>query len=91
MAKRNGRMQGARRSTDPYVDAVPLDVSAADQVLAVSSRGVYVGGTGDLVVELVEGSASVTFKAVPAGAELHIAVKRVIKAGTTVTDSLLLL
>lgn len=91
MAVRNRRMAGARKANDPAVDAVAIDVSSTDQTPATSSRAVYVGGTGDLVVQLVEGTTSVTFKAVPVGTVLPIAVKKVIKSGTTVTNSLLLL
>lgn len=48
------------------------------------SRALYVGGTGDVAVVMLEGSA-VTFVGVPAGALLPIRVKKVMSTGTTAT------
>ena len=47
-------------------------------------RAVYVGGAGDLVVRMVDGSI-VTLKAVPAGSMLPINIDQV-RAATTATD-----
>lgn len=44
-------------------------------------RGIYVGGTGDVVVQNASG-ATVTFLAVPAGVVLPISPKRVMEATT---------
>lgn len=71
------------------VDAVAVDVSAADQAVAVGARGVYVGGAGDLVVTLI-GGTTVTFKSIPAGTVLPIVPKTIVKLSTTVTNSLIL-
>ena len=48
------------------------------------TRGLYVGGTGD-VVAVAEDDSTVTFTAVPAGAILPIRCKRVNSTNTTAT------
>ena len=45
---------------------------------------IYVGGTGDLKVDMLGGTA-VTFKAVPVGTVLNIRATRVYATGTTAT------
>jgi hypothetical protein len=47
-------------------------------------RGIYVGGTGDVVAVMADDTA-VTFSAVPAGTVLPIQAKRVNSASTTAT------
>lgn len=53
-----------------------------DTDLGTVSRAIYVGGAGDVVVNMKGGSASVTFKAVPVGAILPIRVTRVLEDTT---------
>lgn len=48
------------------------------------ARRLYVGGTGALKVDMLDGS-TVTFSAVPVG-ELNVSVKRVYLIGTTATN-----
>lgn len=57
--------------------------------LSASTRALYVGGAGNVKVDLV-GSGTVTFSGVPAGSYLHIKVKRVWATGTTATNILAL-
>jgi len=52
--------------------------------LAYVTRGVYVGGSGDLKVDLAA-SGTVTFTAVQAGTLLPVRAKRVYATGTTAT------
>jgi hypothetical protein len=60
-------------------------VTANDTTVLPLTRGVYVGGTGDLAVRMSSGN-SVTFKSVPAGALLPIRVDQVKATGTTATN-----
>ena len=48
------------------------------------ARRLYIGGTGDVKVDMIDGS-TVTFASVPAG-ELNISSKRVYSTGTTATN-----
>lgn len=50
--------------------------------LAYTTRGIYVGSSGSLVVDMVSGQTSVTFSNVPAGVILPIRVTRVRTAST---------
>lgn len=52
---------------------------------AVTSRGIFVGGAGNLAVRDLEGN-SVTFTGVVAGSVLPIRVARVLSTGTTATN-----
>jgi hypothetical protein len=64
-------------------------VSPSDDTdLAAHSRGLYVGGAGDLTVIMACESNDATttlFSAVPAGTVLPIRVRRVLDAGTDAT------
>lgn len=60
-------------------------VTPADADLPVfPTIGIYVGGTGNLTVQMA-GGGTVTFSAVPAGAYLPIRVDRVNATATTAT------
>jgi hypothetical protein len=73
----------------------PLDASSAHGFFAVTKsdtanfsftvRGIYVGGTGD-VVAITEAGAAVTFSSVPAGSILPIRAIRVNSTSTTATN-----
>ena len=73
----------------------PIDASAANDFFAITKsdtvnfsftvRGIYVGGTGD-VVAVTEGGTAVTFVAVPAGSILPIRAIRVNSTSTTATS-----
>jgi len=65
----------------PAVDGAA--VTPSDTVdLATPTRALYVGGTGDVKVDMVGGS-TLTFAAVQAGTLLAIRVRRVYATGTT--------
>ncbi len=49
-----------------------------------NTRGIYVGGTGNVAVKTVEGD-TVTFSAVPVGTTLAIMATQVLATGTTAT------
>lgn len=69
--------------SSPIKDAsavIPND--AAD--LSSSTRGIWVGGAGDINVDLV-GSGTVVIAGVPAGTLLPLRVKRIRSTNTTAT------
>jgi hypothetical protein len=61
-------------------------VPANDTELAVYSRQVYVGGTGNLNVIMVGDTANTLFSAVQVGTMLPIRVKVIHSTGTTATN-----
>lgn len=70
---------------NPQQNAVA--VTPSDTVdLATPSRAIYVGGAGDVKVNMVGTGAGVTFKAVPVGTVLRVQAKRVYATGTTATS-----
>lgn len=76
---------GAHGAFGPFrrmVAVTPSDTVALDWV----SAAIYVGGAGALVVVPADGSANVTFAAVPAGTLLPIRVLRVHATGTAATS-----
>lgn len=60
----------------------PSDVT----VFAPATRGLYIGATGDVAVNMLTTVAAILFKAVPAGTILPIAVTAVKATGTTATQ-----
>lgn len=63
-----------------------LAVTPADATeFTVETRGIWVGGAGDLAVTMV-GGGNVTFVGVPAGTLLPICVTHVRSTGTTATS-----
>jgi hypothetical protein len=79
-----GRPSGG--STSPATEAYAITPS--DSVdLTVPTRGVYVGVSGDLKVDM-SGVGTVTFKDLMAGMIHPISAKRIYATGTTATDIL---
>ena len=67
--------------------------SAATEAIAITpadtditaTRGIYVGGAGDVAVRMNKGKNTVTFKNVPAGTILPVQADRIL-AATSATD-----
>ncbi|MBN9534818.1 MAG: hypothetical protein J0H10_15850 [Alphaproteobacteria bacterium] len=59
-------------------------VTASDTAF-VDYVGFYVGGTGDVAVQTAKGD-TVTFKAMPVGAVIHLHIVKVLSTGTTATN-----
>lgn len=56
-----------------------------DNELAYVTKGLYIGGAGDVAVQMYDGT-SVTFVGVVAGSVLPIMVKKVLSTGTDATN-----
>lgn len=78
----SGFVEGLTSPADNATAVTPSDSTD----LAFTSRALYVGGAGNLVVTMA-GGGDVTFSAVPAGSILPIRVSRV-KATTTTATSI---
>lgn len=63
--------------TDPAMNAEAIVVNTA---FTETSRGIYVGVTGDVTVNMAGSGAAIQFKAVPAGAILPIRATKVTAA-----------
>jgi len=68
----------------PANGAFPITPSDSAN-LPQAARRLYIGGAGDLVVTLRDGSA-VKFANVPAGTELNVTAVKVAASGTTATN-----
>lgn len=70
-------------SPEPYTGAIA--VTKSDSTVLADTRGLYVGGAGDVAVLMEDSAASVVFKAVPVGTVLPICVSKVLETGTSAT------
>ena len=73
---------GAARVSDAAT-SVQAVVTSDTQALAADCKGLWVGGTGNVVVTMWDGTTA-TFTAVPAGTLLKVSPK-LVKAATTAT------
>jgi len=81
MAAAVEKFPGDVSKEDPFDDF--FAISKSDTVdMPYRTRGIYVGGAGDVVVLAKDGTTSVTFKAVPVGTTLRIRTNRVMAATT---------
>jgi hypothetical protein len=69
------------RQSDPPVGAVAINYAAGDQVLTVPARGVYVATTGDLKVDMADGT-TVTWASLPVGRH-PMYVTKIYQTGST--------
>lgn len=70
----------------PALNAVDLDSAKSDAVdLTESTRAVYTGAGGTMIVNMEGTGTSITFANLPAGVVLPVRVKRVLSTGTTAT------
>ena len=76
-------MAGSHRSANATVSAhSAFVVTPSDATIIPATRGLYVGGTGNLSVVMAEDGNTVLFSAVPAGSILPIQVVQVLAATT---------
>lgn len=76
---------GGRDSVDAPASSAFVITKSDDTVFSQPTRAVWVGGTGDLAVKMVD-ETTLTFTAVPAGVLLPIRVQKVLSTGTTATN-----
>ncbi len=87
----NQRMSGPYAAPDdPYVGGVAIDYSGGNQVLATNARGLYVGGAGNLVLVMIDGT-TVTFTGLLVGTTYEFAFKQINQTGSTATNCVALL
>lgn len=79
---------GTGRSTDISSAYAAVAVTKSDATVIPTTRALYIGVTGDVVVTMAHGQTPITFKAVPVGV-LPIQVTQVLNA-TAATDILAL-
>lgn len=80
MAKNPKRPEGLIAPGTGIETVVPSDTVN----LATNSLGIYVGGAGDIVAVMADGTSGL-FKAVPVGTFLPIQVQRINNTNTTAT------
>ena len=79
-------MAGSYRTADATVGAhSALAVTPSNVTVLPTTRALYVGGGGDIVVTMAEDQTIITFVAVPGGSILPVQVTQV-RAGTTATS-----
>lgn len=54
--------------------------------LSATSRALYIGGAGDIKIDLADSGSAITFVGVPAGTILPVQATRVYSTGTTATS-----
>jgi hypothetical protein len=85
------RFRGAvGRRSDPAQGAVAISYGGGNQTLATESRGVYIGTAGHLVVDMADGTTSVTFSNLAAGTIYPLAITKIYQAGSTAAGVVLL-
>lgn len=77
--------QGTDSDTAASAERAAAVTKSDATVFDPSTRGLYVGGAGDVAVRMI-GGQSVTFVAVPAGTFMPLQVDQVLSTGTSATN-----
>lgn len=64
----------------PFTSAI--NITKSDSTVIPATRGIFVGGAGNLVVRFKDDDASVTLTGIAAGTVLDISVEQVLNATT---------
>lgn len=73
------------QSVRPIARESASTVTPSDNTVLQPTRGIYVGGAGNLAVTMVDGS-TVTFTAISVGVIHDLSVSKVMATGTTATN-----
>lgn len=73
----------AGHSSAVYSASKGVAVTKSDVTILETTRGLYVGTTGDVAVVFADGGAAVTIPSVPAGMILPIQVRQVMSTNTS--------
>lgn len=76
---------GSPGLSSPALNAAAVTKNDSEDLTYVT-RGIYVGGAGDIAVRMVGSTTAVTFAGVAAGTVLPIRVGRVMSTNTTATS-----
>lgn len=85
MPRSSNTTLGGRGSSGPAQGAAAVTPSDSTDLDVQGSRGLWVGGAGNVAVITAQGD-TVTFNGVAAGYLLPVAVSRVLATGTTATN-----
>jgi hypothetical protein len=77
--------QPVRHLGEPYASAAAVTPDDGNDLPNGLTRAVYIGGAGDVTVNMASTGTAITFKAVPVGTVLPIRAARVKATGTTAT------
>lgn len=75
----------AGRATDTASAYRAAAVTKSDSTILPVTRGLYIGGAGDVAVIMAGDTAAVTFSAVPVGTFMPVQVTKVMSTNTTAT------
>lgn len=75
----------AGRSSAVYSAYKGIAVTKSDATILETTRGLWIGTTGDVAVVFADGGSAVTLKAVPVGI-LAVQVTKVMSTNTTASD-----
>jgi len=76
----------AGRSTDIASAYRAVAVTKSDATILPTTRGLYIGGAGDVAVIMAGDTAAVTFAGALAGSVLTLQVTKVMSTNTTATN-----
>lgn len=72
--------------SSPAWTAASVTPNDSADLARVATRGLYIGGDGDITVTMSGDSANVTFSGLAVGTILPVRVDRVLATGTTATN-----
>tara|TARA_X000001388_G_scaffold22291_1_gene15157 strand:- start:145 stop:420 length:276 start_codon:yes stop_codon:yes gene_type:complete len=90
MALTNLEDKHFRVSTAPASSGTAINYSSGDQTFTYPTRAIFVGGAGNLVVQMAGDSGNTTFTGIVAGSVLPIQIIKVVQSGSSATNAVAL-